>query len=209
MRRSVVFFATVLCVVLFVAVTATGQGVLGKRYVAVGYDIYEEDPGYGLSAVANLPLAHSLDLSAACSFLPGEELTQYSNGRGVRRRDDTWIVGAGVTVHSSVDAQVASFFSTSAAGSFRGDSGRFSAAVAAGLEIDVYGSIAARPHIGFAAMWYKDYPPVNFLDLGLDLDVWVAERVFLSLGAVYVHLLDDSVGDPDEVSASFGIGVQL
>jgi hypothetical protein len=137
-----------------------------------------------------------VDGSLVAAFIPGEDADD----------DDTWSAGFGMTEHGQLPARVEPYGSATFGATWRGGASSWDVTFAAGLEIDAHRRMAIRPKALFAAAWLEDGQTAIAGALGLDLDVWLTDRLFLLLGGGFTWPLDPS-GDPVS-SASVGVGLQ-
>jgi len=182
---------------LAVPVNALAQGVLGREHISVVFDQYwgsQQSSYQGVSAGLNVAMRPGVDGSLVAAFVPGEDADQ----------DGTLSVGLGMTGHGEAPAHVEPYFSVIFGASWRGDASSWNTTFAAGLEIDAQGRIAIRPRAIFAAAWLENGSTPIAGGVGLDLDVWLTDRLFLLLGGGITWPLDPS-GDPVS-SASLGVG---
>jgi len=196
--RIAVAFLVVSSLLLLVAPVAAGQGVLGRRYIGLDYDVYWPGHGFrqGGTADLSLPVTANLDLSLGYSFVLSNE--------------DHWsgfssLGGALVAHGSSTGAAVTPYLSASAAyglGEYNDD---LSAGLALGLEIDLGESAAIRPQVGWAATWPEHGWTDRALTVGLGVDIEVTDVVFLLLGGAFAYGFDGG-GD---IAARVGLGFRL
>ena len=198
MLRVAVAFLVVSSLLLLVAPAASGQGVLGKRYIGLDYDAYWAARGFrqGGTAGLSLPVTANLDISLGYSFVLGNE--------------DHWsgfssLGGALVAHGSTTGAAVTPYLSASAAyglGEYNDD---FSAGLVLGLEIDLGESAAIRPQVGWAATWPERGSTDTALIVKADVDSEITDVVFLSLCGAFVAHVGDSWG----FAARAGVGFRL